>query len=95
MKQNSWFTDVTNVAFKRNFTITASKIAEANYKTVEPVSNDEFNKKPIEQVESSYSKYERELEILANTDYQTMRDIRDLFASKLVKMGNWKKPFNS
>lgn len=90
MKQNSWFTDVTNVAFKRNFTITASKIAEANYKTVEPVSNDEFNKKPIEQVESSYSKYERELEILANTDYQTMRDIRDLFASKLVKSGNWK-----
>lgn len=90
MKQNSWFTDVENVAFKRNFTVTASKIAEANYKTVEPVSNDEFNKKPIEQVESSYSKYERELQILANTDYQTMRDIRDLFASRLVKRGNWK-----
>ena len=89
MKKNSWFTNVTNVAFKRNFTVTASKIAEANYKTVEPVDNAEFNKKPIEQVESSYSKYLRELEILENTDYQTMRDMRGLFASRLVKMRNW------
>ena len=89
MKKNSWLTDSTNSAFKRNFTVTASKIAEANYKTVEPVDNRLFNNKPIEQVESSYSKYIRELQILETTDYETMRDMRDLFAKKLVDMGNW------
>ena len=90
MKKNSWLTDSTNSAFKRNFTVTASKIAEANYKTVEPVDNRQFNRKPIEQVESSYSKYIKELQILRETNYETMRDVRNLFAKKLVDMNNWK-----
>jgi len=90
MKKNSWLTHSVNTPFKRNLTVTSSKIAEANYKTVEPVDNRHFNSKPIEQVESSYSKYIRELQILETTDYETMREMRELFASRLVKMGNWK-----
>ena len=90
MKKDSWLTNSVNSAFKRNLTVTSSKIAEANYKTVEPVNNTEFNNKPIEQVESSYSKYMKEIEILSETNYETMRDTRELFAKKLVEMGSWK-----
>ena len=89
MVSNSWLTDVKNVSFKRNMSIIASKIAEANYHTISIIDNREFNSNPVSEVESTYTSYKKELIILYNMNKEAQESLRMSFARELIEIGGW------